>query len=188
MNKRILVVVVAALAAFSVAGCSIKSDDNKKDDNGSVPTTPSVPSTPTTPTTPTTSTPTETTPSTPTDTTPSSGRTQEQDIAGIETTIKRYFDAGRKGNATEWCGQQSDNLLEKNFGGLSECISSETANKADSDIPPGRNLDFENSISLDGDDATAEPKTIDGSTKYTIKLVYEGSNGGWAVDSISNNS
>lgn len=187
LSKRFIVLLVAAVAALSVGGCSIKSDDGKDDNNNSsVPTTPTVPTTPqTTPTTPPT-TP-STTPTEPT-TTPSSGRTQETDIAGITTTIRRYFDAGRKGNAAEWCGQQSDPLLEKNFGGLSQCVASETANKADGDIPPGRNLNFDNAISLDGDTAVAEPRTIDGSTKYTIDLVYEGSNGGWAVNKISNNS
>ena len=187
MNIRIPVVMVAALAAFSVAGCSIKSDsgDDKKD-SGQV-TTPTQPQN----TTPQNTTPQNTTPTTPQDTTPTtpttpdtSGRTETTDINGIILTVRRYFDAGRKGNATEWCGQQSDRLLQKNFGGLSECISSEVANKSDGDIPPGRNLDFDNSISLDGDDANATPSTISGSTTYNIDLVYEGKNGGWAVDNI----
>jgi hypothetical protein len=186
MSTRFLVIPIAALAAFSVAGCSIKSDSGSKGDSGQV-TTPSTPTTPATPTTPTTTPTTPTTPqTTPTDTTPASGRSESTDIAGITTTIRRYFDAGRKGNGAEWCGQQSDALLQKNFGGLSECTSSSVANKADSDIPPGRNLDFQNSISLNGDKATATPSTVSGSTTYKIKLVYEGSNGGWAVDSISN--
>jgi hypothetical protein len=186
MNIRIPVVMVAVLAAFSVAGCSIKSDsgDDKKD-SGQV-TTPTQPQN----TTPQNTTPQNTTPTTPQDTTPTtttpdtSGRTETTDINGIILTVRRYFDAGRKGNATEWCGQQSDRLLQKNFGGLSDCISSEVANKADADIPPGRNLDFDNSISLDGDDANATPSTISGSTTYDIDLVYEGENGGWAVDNI----
>ena len=192
MSKRFFVILIAALAAFPVAGCSIKSDSGKdKKDSGQVttPTTPTAPqnTTPATPTTPTTPTqPSNTTPTQPTDTTPTAGRSQTQDINGIISTVRRYFDGGRKGNSTEWCGQQSDALLQKNFGSLSACISSNVANKADSDIPPGRNLDFDNSISLDGDKATATPSTISGSTKYNIDLVYEGSNGGWAVDGISN--
>jgi len=187
MSKRLLVILIAALAAFSVAGCSIKDDSDDKKDSGQVttPTPQTTPSTPTTPNAPNTpTTPQTTTPTTPTTTTPASGRTKTTDINGIITTIRRYFDAGRKGNAADWCGQQSDPLLEENFGGLEECVSSNVANKADGDIPPGRQLDFDDSITLDGDDANATPKTMSGTTKYDIDLVYEGSNGGWAVDKL----
>ena len=180
LGRRLAALVVVLIAALSLAGCfHSKDEDEDKGDAGKVAggqTTPATPST-----APSTA-PSEPEPS------DTGGRSQETDIAGIERTIVKYFDAGRKGNPTEWCGQQSDGLLEKNFGGLEECIESDIASKPDSDIPPGRDLDFENSITLDGDDATAEPRTTSGSTKYTIELVYEGANGGWAVDSIDNNT
>jgi hypothetical protein len=187
MSKRFFVILVAALAALSVGGCSIKEDsgDDKKD-SGQV-TTPTQPSTTPQSTTPTTP---ATTPTEPTDTTPTTpstgGRTDTTDINGIIVSIRRYFDGGRKGNATTWCGEQSDALLSKNFGGLDECIASDVANKADGDIPPGRNLDFDDSITLDGDKANATPSTISGSTTYDIDLVYEGADSGWAIDKIDN--
>ena len=114
--------------------------------------------------------------------------TKEQNVRGIVTTIRRYFDGGRKGNAEEWCGQQSDRLLKQNFGGLRECLKSDIASEKDPRIPPGRELRFGKTININGNKAKARPKTRDGSTRYFIRLVFEGSNGGWAVDFIDNHA
>ena len=199
MTKRLIVLVIVAFATVSVAGCSIKSDSKKKD-TGSNAGKPTAPAT----TTPASTTPPPTTTTPPADmgagtttggdtggsspVNPGTGRPEDTDYQDIALTIQRWFDGARKGNATEFCGQLSNAYLDKNFGGLQQCLNSNSANSTDDKIPPGRDLDFTQSITLNGDKATAEPTTVSGSTKYTIEMVWEGSDGGWSIDSLSNNN